>query len=302
MAHAKRISLSDSLHSLLCGAALIGGLVMSSTAVLAYADLLPQVVEARVTASPQTYALPHVADRIAAGTGLSIVAFGSSSTQGIGASTPAAAYPAKLEADLRQALPRLSGSVSVVNRGIGGEAIDDMLKRLDRDVLAAKPDLLIWQIGSNDALRGVSLDHFRAVTLAAVSRVRAAGIDVLLMEPQWCPKLDATPGAYRFRDAVREIGATLDVAVIRRSDLMRGWIADAKLTRAELFAADGLHMADRGYALLAEEAAAEILRSATLTVAAAECAGLRPITAAPLLAPWARGTARERGGVGSTET
>lgn len=245
---------------LLRAAALTLGLSLSSTAVLAYADLLPQGLDLFESEAPA--ALPHVARKIALGGPLRIVAFGSSSTEGVGASTPAAAYPARLEAGLRRALPRLGDRITVANRGIGGEAVDEMLARLDRDVIAPRPDLVIWQTGSNDPLRGVSLDHFREATEAALERIREAGIDVVLMEPQWCPALDATPGADRFRDAVRALGADLNIPVIRRSDLMRGWIGQGRLSRAQLFASDGLHMADGGYALLAEAAQDTLLDAA----------------------------------------
>jgi acyl-CoA thioesterase-1 len=244
-------------------AILLLGLSLPSTAVPAHQDLLPEAVERAVgLMRAETSALPHVAHSLAAGGPLRIVAFGSSSTEGIGASSPAAAYPARLAAALKRAHPQSADRITVINRGIGGEAVDDMLGRLDRDVIAPRPDLVIWQTGSNDPLRGVSLDYFRAATIAAVHRIREGGIDVVLMEPQWCPKLDATPGAYRFRDAVREIGTALGLPVIRRSEMMQAWIAEGTLTREQLLAPDGLHMADRGYDLLGQAVAAEILRAA----------------------------------------
>ena len=242
-------------------AALVACLAVLPTAVLGYANLLPDPFEfALLGLGAPSADLPNTARRLAQGESVRIVAFGSSSTEGVGASSPAMTYPARLEVALRKALPQLNGAVTVVNRGIGGEHVDDMLKRLDRDVIGAEPNLVIWQTGSNDPLRGVDLDHFREATIAAVRRIQEAGIDVVLMEPQWCPKLDDTPGAYRFRDAVREIGEELTVPVIRRSELMQDWVAQAKLTRKQLFSADGLHMADAGYALLARAAADEILR------------------------------------------
>lgn len=250
------------LRTLARGATVLAGLFVLPTAVLGYADLLPTDFDFGLLDVKSDIDLPHVARQIAIGAPLRIVAFGSSSTEGIGASKPANAYPARLEADLRAALPPVAGGVSVLNRGIGGEHVDDMLRRLDRDVIAAEPQLVIWQTGSNDPLRGVSLDHFREATLGAVRRLQEAGIDVVLMEPQWCPKLDATPGAYGFRDAVREIGTELNVPVIRRAELMHGWVRDGQVTSTQLFAADGLHMADRGYALLAKAAAAEIMEDA----------------------------------------
>lgn len=268
-----RSFLTGSPRRLLRAAALTLGLSLSSTAVLAYADLLPQGFDLDLFENDTPAGLPHVARKIALGGPLSIVAFGSSSTEGVGASTPAAAYPARLEDGLRRALPRLGGRITVTNRGIGGEAVDEMLARLDRDVIAPRPDLVIWQTGSNDALRGISLDHFREATEAALERIREAGIDVVLMEPQWCPALDATPGADRFRDAVRALGSDLGVPVIRRSDLMRDWIGQGRLTRTQLFASDGLHMADGGYALLAEAAQDTVLDGAEAAPLALAAAG-----------------------------
>lgn len=250
----------SSARGLLRRAALAAGLLLLPTAVLAYADLLPESLDLLGIDMRETPDLPHVARQIAIGAPLRIVAFGSSSTEGIGASTPANAYPARLQADLRTKLHGLD--ITVINRGIGGEHVDDMLARLDRDVIAAEPQLVIWQTGSNDPLRGVSIEHFREATLGAVRRMQEAGIDVVLMEPQWCPKLEATPGSARFRDAVRAIGEELDVPVIRRADLMHGWVRDGRLTAKQLFAPDGLHMADGGYALLAKAAADSILHDA----------------------------------------
>ncbi len=239
---------------------LLCGLLVIPTAVLAYADLLPESLDLLGIDLRESPDLPHVARQIAIGAPLKIVAFGSSSTEGIGASSPANAYPARLQTDLRKKLHGID--VAVINRGIGGEHVDDMLARLDRDVIKAEPQLVIWQTGSNDPLRGVSVAHFRAATVAAIRRIREAGIDVVLMEPQWCPKLESTPGASRFLEAVRSIGDELDVPVIRRADLMHGWVQDGKLTTKQLFASDGLHMADGGYALLAEAAAQSILSDA----------------------------------------
>ena len=249
---------TKSFRALARTAGVIAGLMLLPSAVLAYADLLPASLDLNILGFDQAEAdLPHVARQIAIGAPLRIVAFGSSSTEGIGASSPTKAYPALLEASLRKMYPQLGG-VTVLNRGIGGEHVDDMMRRLDRDVIQAEPQLVIWQTGSNDPLRGVSLDHFRDVTVGAIKRLQEAGIDVVLMEPQWCPTLDATPGSSRFRDAVREIGDALGVPVIRRADLMQDWIREGKLTRKQLFASDGLHMADGGYALLAEAAAQAI--------------------------------------------
>ena len=189
---------------------------------------------------------------------LKIVAFGSSSTQGIGASTPAAAYPAQLESMLRATMPEGS-RVDVVNRGISGEDVDDMMNRLDKDAISSRPDIVIWQTGSNDALRHVPIDRFEQKTRAGIAAFRKAGIAIVLMEPQWCPALERSGSADLFRNAVRKIGADMHVTVIRRSDLMHDWIRAGLVTMTDMLSADGLHMRDAGYRMLAGRVAAEIL-------------------------------------------
>jgi acyl-CoA thioesterase-1 len=202
--------------------------------------------------------LLRVIDRLAAHQPVRIIAFGSSSTEGIGASSPAATYPSRLEAALNIAWsPR--HPVVVLNRGIGGEDADDMALRLPA-VIAEHPDLIIWQTGSNDPLRGVPLDRFTQETTAGIQLIRAAHIDLMLLEPQLCRELDSKPVSVEYRDALRAIGEAMDVTVIRRYDLMRGWLADGVLTQAQMLSPDGLHMADGGYAKLADAIAGDIMR------------------------------------------
>ncbi len=202
--------------------------------------------------------LPHVAERLATHQPLLIIAFGSSSTEGVGASSPAATYPARLQALLAAAMPD-DEAVAVRNRGIGGEDADDMLQRLPR-ILDEHPDLVIWQTGSNDPLRDVPLDRFIDETKTGIRLIQAAGADVMLMEPQLCRVLAAHGDAIAYRDAVRSVAAETGVPVVRRFDLMRAWLASGVLTTEQMLSPDGLHMADAGYAKLAEAVAHMILR------------------------------------------
>ena len=186
-----------------------------------------------------------------------IVAVGSSSTLGIGATSSAATYPADLQRLFERAFHG-GPSVSVVNRGVGGEDIDDMVKRLGTDVLARKPDLVIWQVGSNDPLRGVPLDRFEAELRNGIATIRASGAEVVLIEPQWCPVIAKVDASGRFVSAVRKVGAERHVDVVRRFELMHRSMADGLATARELIGPDGLHMTDRGYAMLAQAVFDEI--------------------------------------------
>lgn len=201
--------------------------------------------------------LTHVMERLAAHQPVRIIAFGSSSTEGFGASSPANSYPSKLQVALAAAWP--ARQVVVLNRGIGGEDADDMARRLPT-VIAEHPDLIIWQTGTNDPLRDLPLDRFVRETTAGVEEIRAARIDVMLLEPQLCRQLEGKPISLEYRDALRTIGVEMDVPVIRRYDLMRSWLADGELTPAQMLSPDGLHMADGGYAKLAEAIALDVLQ------------------------------------------
>lgn len=202
--------------------------------------------------------LQRVISRLAAHQLLRIIAFGSSSTEGIGASSPAATYPSRLQAALSAMWPSRQ-HVVVLNRGVGGEDADAMARRLP-SVIAERPDLIIWQTGSNDPLHGVPLERFEQETTAGIQEIRAAHIDVMLLEPQLCRELDNKPVSVEYRDALRAIGEAMDVTVIRRYDLMRGWLANGVLTPAQMLAPDGLHMTDGGYAKLADAIAEDIRR------------------------------------------
>jgi acyl-CoA thioesterase-1 len=199
---------------------------------------------------PDSGRLLRVIERLATHQPVRIIAFGSSSTEGAGASSPAATYPSRLQVVLNAAWePRQH--VIVLNRGIGGEDADDMMQRLPA-LIAEHPDLIIWQTGSNDPLRNVPLERFEQETRAGIEAIRAAHIDVMLLEPQLCRELEDKPVSMEYRDALRAIGEAMDVTVIRRYDLMRGWLTDGSLTPEQMLSPDGLHMADGGYAKLAD--------------------------------------------------
>ena len=114
--------------------------------------------------------LPRLAQKIASGEPVTIVAIGSSSTSGAGASSPAANYPSRLAIELKQHFPKLS--FTVLNRGVGGEEVADMLSRFDSAVLAEKPDLVLWQLGTNSVIRGHMLGGHDALIRTGLAKIR----------------------------------------------------------------------------------------------------------------------------------
>jgi acyl-CoA thioesterase I len=190
-------------------------------------------------------ALPHAAAAVASGAPLTIVALGSSSTQGYGSTKADRTYPAQLAMLLQQRFPQ--SRVSVINKGIGGNIIDDMMARLTSDVLALRPQLVIWQTGTNDALRGVPPQHFRASLLRGVGEMRRNGIDVVLMSPQYAPQVVAVPDHDLYLDIMRETALRERVMLFRRFTLSQHWTQDRHFGGDSVIGSDGLHQTDASY-------------------------------------------------------
>jgi lysophospholipase L1-like esterase len=204
--------------------------------------------------------LPRTAARIRAGEPLRIVAIGSSSTAGFGASTPGKAYPPLLAAELRRRLP--GQKVEVLNKGIGGEEAGDMVRRLDKDVLRSGADLAIWQLGTNSVTRDHDLARFEEVVRGGLERIRRAGIDLLLMDLQYAPKVTAHPQHVEMERRLDALAAERGIPVFHRFALMQHWITSGQLTMKRMLSPDELHLNDLSYHCLALGLAEAIVAAA----------------------------------------
>ncbi len=133
--------------------------------------------------------LPHVAGKLAAGEPVVIIAFGSSSTTSFGVTSPEFAYPNRLARQLRRQYP--AADITVLVRGKGGEDAPEMMKRLQTDVIDKKPDLVIWQVGTNAVLRNLDPGETAKQVEDGVGRIQAIGADVVLVDPQYSPQVTA---------------------------------------------------------------------------------------------------------------
>ncbi|MGQ9369712.1 SGNH/GDSL hydrolase family protein [Azospirillum sp. ST 5-10] len=194
--------------------------------------------------------LPRTRDALAAGRPLTVVALGSSSTEGVGASAPSKTYPAQLEALLGQRLK--AARIAVLNKGVGGETAGANLARFDRDVLAAKPDLVVWQVGTNDSFQRVPLPAFVAAVRDGAALARDAGADLILMNPQYFPGERDVDSYAAYVDAVQALGRELGVPVVDRHSVMKWWLDSGRFTADAILSPDGYHMRDPSYRCLAE--------------------------------------------------
>lgn len=204
---------------------------------------------ARAEAVRLEFPLSRTAVKIASGEPLTIVAVGSSSTAGAGASSPAASYPARLEAELKTRFP--GTPIKVINRGVNGEDARQMLARLDATVLAEKPDLVLWQVGTNAVLRDHALSGEAPLIEEGVRRLKAAQADVVLVDPQYAPKVIAKPDATGMVDLIGLTAAHEKVGVFHRFEIMREWHEVQKIGFEAVLSPDGLHMNDWSYGCVA---------------------------------------------------
>ena len=192
--------------------------------------------------------LTHAARQIERSRPLTIVAVGSSSTQGVGASAPNLNYPSRLEAALKDRLP--GAGIRVVNRGKGGQDVGEELERLGTDVIAEHPDLVIWQVGTNAVLRRDDLVLDGDLIRRGIDLLRPAGTDIVLMDLQYAPRVLERPSYPEMERLIVNAAKQEQVGLFRRFELMRYWQAQPEAQ--PMVTADGLHMNDRGYACLAE--------------------------------------------------
>jgi len=126
-----------------------------------------------------------------------------------------------------------------------------MLARFERDVLAYHPQLVIWQTGSNQTLTSDDVDGYTATIREGVTRLKSAGTDVILMDPQFAPRIIARPTHLLVVDSIDAVAKDMHVGVFRRFALMRYWISTGRYKVEDIVSNDGLHMNDLGYSCIA---------------------------------------------------
>jgi acyl-CoA thioesterase-1 len=194
--------------------------------------------------------LPRLTHKLATREPITIVAIGSSSTAGAGASSPEANYPNRLAVELKQHFPK--HSIVVINRGANGEEVADMLKRFDSAVLAAKPDLVLWQLGTNSVIRDHKITEHDSSIRDGIKKIRAIGADVVLIDPQFAPKVIAKPEAGHMVEMIAATAKQEDVNLFRRFDVMKRWSEVDHMAFERFVSPDGLHLNDWSYACMAK--------------------------------------------------
>ena len=170
---------------------------------------------------------PHAARHVAEDKRLIIVAVGAASTAGTGASGPAAAWPARLGDLLADRLN--STDVKVVNLGVRGLTARRAVDRIAKDVAAAKPDLVIWETGTVEAVRSEDMDEFPQALMDGIDLVGEMNADLILMTPQFARETERMINFEPYIYAMRQTAGLPAVNLFPRHAVMRYWAENDRL-------------------------------------------------------------------------
>jgi lysophospholipase L1-like esterase len=194
--------------------------------------------------------LPRLTAALEAGQPIKIMTIGSSTTVGIGASSPSKTYQSQLKGILQRSFEGLD--ITFVNRGISGELAAKTAERLLIETALERPTLVLWQVGTNDALARIPVEDFRQTVTTHVRWLKTHGVDVVLVGLQYTPKAVRDEHYTAIRTTLAEVAKQENVLLVRRFATMQ-FIEKVKAN--ELLAQDGLHLNDLGYRCMAEHIA-----------------------------------------------
>jgi lysophospholipase L1-like esterase len=198
--------------------------------------------EALVAESP----LPNVAADLANHRTIRILTIGASAAAG--RRTTRGGYTRLIEQILERAVKGID--VVMINRGVSGELAAQAAPRMKVEVALTRPDLVLWQVGTNDALAYVPLSQISATVVDTVRWLRRHKVDVILVGLQYVEGLRDNPHYIAVRDELRQIAARENVIIVRRDEAMR-LINQAK-SEGGIPLPDEFEQTEAGYTCLAQ--------------------------------------------------
>jgi hypothetical protein len=168
-----------------------------------------------------SYELKRVEQAVTKDRRLTIAVMGTGSSILAGPDGPRSAYPARLEAALMHRLP--SVAVKVVTLVRTRMSAEDLARGMGKLLIDERPDLLIWQTGTLDAIRRIDPEIFRVALDEGVETLHKAGVDVILMNMQYSPRTDMMVPLGPYADIMRVVAQHHDIPLFDRLAIMRHW-------------------------------------------------------------------------------
>lgn len=204
----------------------------------------PQICDVPAYLLTTNSSLPKVAEAVRSGQPLNVLVVGSRSSTIT--TSEASAYPIQLQAALKEKLPGVAINLSIELEG--GKTAEEVDAGLVKLMEAKRPNLVIWQTGTVDAMRSVDPDDFRSAVDEGVVALQNAGTDVVLMNLQYSPRTETMISGSPYLDNMRVVAQQHDVPLFDRFAIMRHWNESGDF---DLFSAShGLELAKRVHGCL----------------------------------------------------
>ena len=232
-----------------------------------------QDCQAGSTATASDSPLPNVAAALAKHKKIKILAIGASASAGRGAVR--GGYTGETRQILRQAIKGLD--VVMINRGVSGELASQAASRIKNEVALEEPDMVLWQVGTNDALAYVPLDDLEATVVEMLTWLKEHKVDTVLVGLQYIDRMEQDEHYRKVHEMLRQIAAKQNVLIVRRYEAQR-LLSQAAVSGGGLIP-DEFQRTETGYTCLAQYMA----RAITLGIFGP--AGLGPRNAPPALGP-----------------
>jgi hypothetical protein len=180
--------------------------------------------------------LARVADALAGPGTVDILAIGSGSTVGetgksMGSAftyrTPAASFPFRMLDALQAMKPNAHFHLTV--KGGRDMTAETMYATLLQELAAHHYDLVIWQTGTVEAVRGLRPEVLRDVLEQGVEAAQKADADVVLIDPQFSRFLRANTDMNPYEVVLEQIAGMPDVSLFRRFDLTQAWVENGQI-------------------------------------------------------------------------
>ncbi len=155
---------------------------------------------------------------------------------------------------LQQAIKGLD--VVMINRGVSGELAAQAAARITTEVALNEPDLVLWQIGTNDALAYVPLADLETTIVDTVRWLKEHNVDVVLVGLQYVNSMEQDDNYRAVRDLIRRIGTQENVMIVRRPEAQR-MLSHAAVSGGGL-EPDEFERSEAGYTCLAQYVARAI--------------------------------------------
>jgi acyl-CoA thioesterase-1 len=195
--------------------------------------------------------LPNVAAALAAKRTLRILVMGAAPGR---TGRTGRSYTAQIEAMLHSALKVTS--IEIINRGVSGELAANAAIRMKTEVALEQPNLVLWQVGTNDALAYVPAAEFAATVKGQIAWLKTHKVDVVLVGLQFAPQMLRDAHYVDIRDTLRRLAAEENVIVVRFFEAMQ--ILNPPGDDTAMPAADEFERSEEGYNCLSQYVARAI--------------------------------------------